>query len=63
MDDDGNCRSDVWTDLWSVNYRDVIILDGDNVQVGVYNLTTYDLGVAANYDALRQMLINAALTP
>ena len=53
----------MWTDRWNITYRDVILLDGDNVQVGVYNLSTYDLGNAANYNALRQMLINAAQTP
>ena len=50
---------DVWT-AWAVTYRDVIILDEDNVVVGVYNLTTNDLGVPANYDVLRSMMISAA---
>lgn len=45
---------------WDVVYRDVVILDRDNVKVGVYNLTTYDLSVPANYDALKTMLIEAA---
>jgi hypothetical protein len=63
VDADSNCLADVWFDSWNVTYRDVIILDGHNVQVGVYNLSTYDLGVAANYNAFRQMLITAAQTP
>ena len=50
---------DVWS-TWAVTYRDVIILDEDNVVVGVYNLTTNDLAVPANYAALRDMLISAA---
>ncbi len=50
---------DVWS-AWAVAYRDVIILDEDNVVVGVYNLTSNDLGVSENYDALRSMLISAA---
>ena len=54
-----------WYDSWLVTWRDVIILDGDNVQVGVYNLTTNPLGAPpnANYDALKQLLITAAQTP
>ena len=50
---------DVWA-AWAVIYRDVIILDADNIVVGVYNLTSNDLGQAANYEALRTMLIDAA---
>lgn len=47
---------DVWG-RWNVNYRDVIIVDADNVPVGVYNLTDHDLGVPANYDELKAMLL------
>jgi len=50
---------EVW-DLWEVAYRDVILLDDENRPVGVYNLTTNDLGNPGNYAALRQMLIDAA---
>ena len=49
----------VWTP-WGVTYRDVIILDGDNVVIGVYNLTDHDLNVQANYDELKAMLAAAA---
>lgn len=48
-----------WT-TWGVTYRDVIILDGDNVVIGVYNLTEHDLNVQANYDELKAMLAAAA---
>jgi hypothetical protein len=54
--------SDVWTS-WSVTYRDVVILDPDNVPFAVYNLTTRDLGVPANRDELRNLLTQAATTP
>jgi hypothetical protein len=49
---------DVWND-WAVTYRDVIIVDAHNVDVGAYNLTTFDLADAGNYDTLKQMLIDA----
>ena len=45
----------VWAQ-WRIEYRDVIILDKDNMEVGVYNLTANDLAVPANYDALKNML-------
>ena len=50
---------DVW-DLWQITYRDVLILDADNKPVATYNLTANDLGVAANYEALKMMLRDAA---
>ena len=49
----------VWDD-WQVQWRDVAILDEDNVQVATYNLTTYDLEIAANYQTLKDMLKTAA---
>lgn len=49
----------VWAD-WQVTYRDVIILDGENKVVGVYNLTTYDLTNPTNYDELKNLLKAAA---
>ena len=45
----------VWTQ-WQVDYRDVVILDKDNVPVGIYNLTVNDLSIPANYDGLKDML-------
>ena len=47
-------------DTWAPGYRDVMILDADNVHVDTYNLTTYDLSDPANYDALLQRLVDAA---
>ncbi len=49
----------VWS-LWSVNFRDVIILNEDNEAVGTYNLTDNNLGDTAKYNALKNMLINFA---
>lgn len=62
VDANANQVSDVWYELWDVTYRDVIIVNGQNEPVDVYNLTTNDLGVAANYAALRDKLVDAAMT-
>ena len=48
-----------WT-KWNVAYRDVFVLDHENKEVTRYNLTSHDLGVPANYAALRQILVDAA---
>jgi hypothetical protein len=45
----------VWT-TWAVTYRDVIVLNKDNEVGDVYNLTTHDLGNAANYDELKSRI-------
>lgn len=60
LDSDGDGRSDAWYS-WQVEWRDVIIVDQNNVRVGVFNLTTHDLAVTENYDTLRQMFIDAAM--
>jgi hypothetical protein len=60
VDSDGANNSHAW-DLWDVTYRDVVILDDENVPVGVYNLTEHDLADPDSYATLRQMLIDAAL--
>ncbi|MEO8495832.1 MAG: hypothetical protein ABI614_12225 [Planctomycetota bacterium] len=60
-DSDGNQHSDVW-ESWDAVWRDVIIVNGQNENVDVYNLTSNDLGAAANYAALRGKLIDAAMT-
>ena len=52
----------VW-DLWQVTYRDVFILDANNHVAGVFNLTTHDLNVPAEYDALKTLLRDAANAP
>ena len=45
----------VWT-AWAVTYRDVIVLNKDNEIGNVFNLTTHDLGNAANYDELKSRI-------
>jgi len=45
---------------WQVQYRDVVILDADNVQVAVYNLTDHPLDDPANYAELKALLIATA---
>ena len=50
---------DVWGD-WRVAFRDVVILDEANVQIDVYNLTSHGLSDAANREALKQKLRDAA---
>jgi len=62
VDADGNAKSDVWYDRWNVTYRDVVILDGSNAKVGVYNVTVHDLAAAGNYATLKEMLVDAAMT-
>jgi hypothetical protein len=49
----------VWTQ-WRIEYRDVLILDANNVPVGVYNLTVHDLANSLNRDTLKAMLKAAA---
>jgi len=51
--------ANVWVD-WQVAYRDVVVLDQDNVPMAVYNLTLHDLADPANYAELKQILKNVA---
>ncbi len=39
--------------LWNASYRDVYILDGNNVQVATFDVDSKDLTQAENYSALR----------
>jgi hypothetical protein len=55
---DGN--SDVWLNSFPSQYRDVVILDANNEQIDVYNLTTHTLANADNYATMKQKLIAAA---
>ena len=45
---------------WDVTYRDVVIVDRNNRQVGVFNLTTNNLSDPTNYTALKTLLIETA---
>ncbi len=48
---------DVWSS-WGIDYRDVIVLDGEGYPLFRYNLTEHDLGT--DYDELKQLLDDAA---
>ena len=49
----------VWT-AWAVTYRDVIILDENNLPVDVFNLTTHNLSTTTEYDLLKNLLVSYA---
>jgi len=49
----------VWG-AWHITYRDVVILDGENHVLQIYNLTTHNLGNTAFYNELRDILLGAA---
>ena len=63
VDPNGDLESGVW-DEWQVAYRDVVILDKENVSVEIFNLSSNDLGDPnnnyGNYRTLRQMFVSAA---
>lgn len=59
VDANSDGQSDVWS-AWSAQWRDVMIVDGDNVRVATYNVTNNNLGTAANYATLRDMILDAA---
>lgn len=58
VDANGDGASDTW-ERWHVAWRDVVILDGNNEMFATFNLTTYNLAEPENYNALRQLLIDA----
>ena len=49
----------VWS-RWGVVYRDVRILDAQNRLHGVFNVTSQDLGISANREALKAIFLAAA---
>ena len=59
VDADGDGNSDNWT-TWDVNYRDVILVDGTNWPVAVFNVTDNNLQESVHYDALKQLLAETA---
>jgi hypothetical protein len=61
VDADGDGHGDVWK-LWDVEWRDVTILDRENVPAATYNLTDFDLAVPANFAELRQAFLSVATT-
>lgn len=53
-------ETDNFLTSWAYEYRDVVIVDGTNRPVDVYNLTVHDLKKPENYATMRQKLIDAA---
>lgn len=51
---------DVW-ERWAIDYRDVLILDAFNRPITRYNLTANDLLSPAKRQALKQLLLDAAV--
>ena len=49
----------VWSD-WSAGFRDIVILDTDNVEIDRFNVTANDLSNPDNYAALRDLLVDYA---
>jgi len=60
VDNDTGVSFQTVLESWGADYRDVIIVDSTNTHVATYNLTTYDLKIQSNYDALSQLLIDIA---
>jgi len=49
----------VWS-LWSVTYRDVVVLDPTGHVTAIYNLTAHDLADPASYAELKALIVAAA---
>ena len=62
VDADGDSIGDAWK-LWDVEWRDVVILDGNNERVGVLNLGSHDLTESENYNTLKNMLLDIEQKP
>ncbi len=45
---------------WGVTFRDVFVLDDENVLVGTYNLTSHSLAVEENYEELKALFLEAS---
>jgi len=55
-------EQNVWG-RWTATWRDVMILDADNIHVDTYNLTTHDLANPTYYAELKSRLKAAAGEP
>ena len=60
VDLNNNNLSDATRDLWDTTQRDVVIVDTNGEQVEVYNLTSNDLANGANYNTLKQKILDAS---
>ncbi len=59
VDPNGDLEPDVW-DAWQIAYRDVVVVDKENVPVGTFNLTTHNIQYSDNYNELLQMFVSTA---
>jgi hypothetical protein len=59
VDADFDGTSDTWFD-WSAQWRDLVVVDVHNREVGRLNLSSFDLAQPANYASLKQALIDTA---
>ena len=57
MQDDASTGA--WS-AWAASWRDVVVLDGDNVEVYRINLNEYDLRDTAVYDHVKAVLLAVA---
>ena len=49
-----------WWGSWGATFRDVIILDRDGNEAGVFNLTEHNLDDPDEYEALKTLLLDIA---
>ena len=61
VDSNNDGQSDHWLGSWDAVYRDVVLVDSSNTWITSYNLTHNDLSQSANYNELREMLVDLAL--
>jgi len=54
-------EQNVWGE-WKVSYRDVVIIDKENMVVEVYNLSQNSLEETTNYDYLKSQIRDAVPT-
>lgn len=57
VDADDNGVSDVWYDSWEITYRDVVILDADNEQMSVLNVTSNNLANPDTFQFLKSSFL------
>lgn len=60
VDANSNGDSDIWDEQWQIEYRDVVIVDANQIRRGAFNLTFNDLGETANFDLLKDTAVAIA---
>ena len=59
IDDDTDGESDAWLE-WNTTLRDYVIVDRNNVELFRLSLTTNSLSIPANYERVKQMMVQAS---